>query len=89
MGSECQVSEYSLELDVPGGHTTEVYHGSDLECTVSDLLPGSTYHFRVRALNDGGVSDSVFCFMQIHTPRIISCVFSVLSLYSFVYLNGY
>ncbi|XP_075058235.1 fibronectin type III domain-containing protein 3B [Mixophyes fleayi] len=52
--SGCQVSEYSLELGVPGGHTTEVYHGCDLECTVSDLLPGSTYQFRVRALNDGG-----------------------------------
>ncbi|XP_044147913.1 fibronectin type III domain-containing protein 3B isoform X2 [Bufo gargarizans] len=50
----CQVSEYSLELGVPGGHTTEVYHGCDLECTVSDLLPGSTYQFRVRAQNDGG-----------------------------------
>ncbi|KAG9494077.1 hypothetical protein GDO78_001751 [Eleutherodactylus coqui] len=50
----CQVSEYSLELGVPGGHTTEVYHGCDLECTVSDLLPGSTYQFRLRALNDGG-----------------------------------
>ncbi|XP_073434942.1 fibronectin type III domain-containing protein 3B isoform X1 [Dendrobates tinctorius] len=50
----CQVSEYSLELGVPGGHTIEVYHGCDLECTVSDLLPGSTYQFRVRALNDGG-----------------------------------
>ncbi|KAM3931373.1 fibronectin type III domain-containing protein 3B isoform 1-T2 [Leptodactylus fuscus] len=50
----CQVSEYSLELGVPGGQTTEVYHGCDLECTVSDLLPGSTYQFRVRALNDGG-----------------------------------
>ncbi|XP_075717735.1 fibronectin type III domain-containing protein 3B isoform X2 [Rhinoderma darwinii] len=50
----CQVSEYSLELGVPEGHTTEVYHGCDLNCTVRDLLPGSTYQFRVRALNDGG-----------------------------------
>ncbi|KAG8581263.1 hypothetical protein GDO81_007605 [Engystomops pustulosus] len=50
----CPVSEYSLELGVPGEQTTEVYHGCDLECTVSDLLPGSTYQFRVRALNDGG-----------------------------------
>ncbi|XP_056421169.1 fibronectin type III domain-containing protein 3B [Hyla sarda] len=51
---ECQVSEYSLELSIPEGHTTEVYHGCELECTVSDLLPGSTYQFKVRALNDGG-----------------------------------
>ncbi|XP_053566114.1 fibronectin type III domain-containing protein 3B [Bombina bombina] len=50
----CQVVEYSLEISVPGGDATEVYHGCDLECTVSELLPGTTYHFRVRALNDGG-----------------------------------
>ncbi|XP_028913799.1 fibronectin type III domain-containing protein 3B isoform X2 [Ornithorhynchus anatinus] len=52
--SGCQVSEYSVEMTEPEAVASEVYHGPDLECTVSNLLPGTLYHFRVRALNDGG-----------------------------------
>nr|XP_060623504.1 fibronectin type III domain-containing protein 3B [Anolis sagrei ordinatus]XP_060623505.1 fibronectin type III domain-containing protein 3B [Anolis sagrei ordinatus] len=48
------ISAYSVEMTEPEEVTSEVYHGPDLECTVSNLLPGTTYHFRVRALNDGG-----------------------------------
>ncbi|NXA51464.1 FND3B protein, partial [Nothocercus julius] len=52
--SGCPVSEYSVEMTEPEEVISEVYHGPDLECTVSNLLPGTTYRFRVRALNDGG-----------------------------------
>ncbi|NWH69726.1 FND3B protein, partial [Piaya cayana] len=52
--SGCPVSEYSVEMTEPEEVVSEVYHGPDLECTVSNLLPGATYQFRVRALNDGG-----------------------------------
>ncbi|KAJ7401377.1 hypothetical protein BTVI_96666 [Pitangus sulphuratus] len=52
--SGCPVSEYSVEMTAPEEVVSEVYHGPDLECTVSNLLPGATYGFRVRALNDGG-----------------------------------
>ncbi|XP_064020903.1 fibronectin type III domain-containing protein 3B isoform X1 [Pogoniulus pusillus] len=52
--SGCPVSEYSVEMTEPEEVVSEVYHGPDLECTVSNLLPGATYGFRVRALNDGG-----------------------------------
>lgn len=45
----------SVEMTEPEEVVSEVYHGPDLECTVSNLLPGATYRFRVRALNDGGV----------------------------------
>ncbi|NXU98017.1 FND3B protein, partial [Cettia cetti] len=52
--SGCPVSEYSVEMTAPEEVVSEVYHGPELECTVSSLLPGATYRFRVRALNDGG-----------------------------------
>uniref|UniRef100_A0A8U8AM45 Uncharacterized protein n=1 Tax=Geospiza parvula TaxID=87175 RepID=A0A8U8AM45_GEOPR len=50
----CPVSEYSVEMTAPEEVVSEVYHGAELECTVGSLLPGATYGFRVRALNDGG-----------------------------------
>ncbi|XP_006745820.1 fibronectin type III domain-containing protein 3B [Leptonychotes weddellii] len=49
-----QVSEYSVEMTEPEDVASEVYHGPELECTVGNLLPGTMYRFRVRALNDGG-----------------------------------
>ncbi|NWS52592.1 FND3B protein, partial [Chunga burmeisteri] len=52
--SDCPISEYSVEMTEPEEVVSEVYHGPDVECTVSNLLPGATYRFRVRALNDGG-----------------------------------
>ncbi|XP_068001120.1 fibronectin type III domain-containing protein 3B [Melanerpes formicivorus] len=52
--SGCPISEYSVEMTEPEEVVSEVYHGPDLECTVGNLLPGATYQFRVRALNDGG-----------------------------------
>ncbi|XP_036207774.1 fibronectin type III domain-containing protein 3B isoform X8 [Myotis myotis] len=52
--SGCEVSEYSVEMTEPEDVASEVYHGPELECTVGNLLPGTMYRFRVRALNDGG-----------------------------------
>ncbi|ELW60919.1 Fibronectin type III domain-containing protein 3B [Tupaia chinensis] len=52
--SGCEVSEYSVEVTEPEDVASEVYHGPELQCTVGNLLPGTVYRFRVRALNDGG-----------------------------------
>ncbi|XP_039194047.1 fibronectin type III domain-containing protein 3B [Crotalus tigris] len=52
--SSGHISAYSIEMTGPEEVVSEVYHGPDLECTISNLLPGTTYQFRVRALNDGG-----------------------------------
>lgn len=57
--TSCHISAYSVEMTGPEEAVSEVYHGPDLECTITNLLPGRTYHFRVKALNDGGVRELV------------------------------
>ncbi|XP_078415576.1 fibronectin type-III domain-containing protein 3A isoform X2 [Cetorhinus maximus] len=50
-----QVMSYRLEMSTSDlTDPKEVYHGPDMECTVSSLLPGKLYSFRLRAANKAG-----------------------------------
>uniref|UniRef100_A0A671Q5U4 Fibronectin type III domain-containing protein 3B-like n=1 Tax=Sinocyclocheilus anshuiensis TaxID=1608454 RepID=A0A671Q5U4_9TELE len=48
--------EFSLEMCAmeEGSEPTEVYCGPKTECTVGNLLPGTTHRFQVRAANSAG-----------------------------------
>ncbi len=64
-GEESENVEFSLEMCAmeEGSEPTEVYCGSKAECTVGNLLPGTTYRFQVRASNSAGVSHPA-CMIQ-------------------------
>ncbi|XP_072440655.1 fibronectin type-III domain-containing protein 3A isoform X1 [Chiloscyllium punctatum] len=50
-----QVIGYRLEMSASDlTEFKEVYQGPDTECTVSSLLPGKMYSFRLRAVNKAG-----------------------------------
>lgn len=48
-------TEFCLEMSSTDGKCTEVYRGPSLDCTLTSLLPGASYRFRVRGANKAGV----------------------------------
>jgi hypothetical protein len=76
------LSEFEVEMTSPNSSRQQAYRGKDTECIVTDLSPGQTYVFQVRAFNRVGVSISccgihaafniVFC-----KSNYIACVYKI------------
>jgi hypothetical protein len=49
------VTEYEVIVTKPDNSSQPAYFGSDVECVVAELLPGTPYLFQVRAINKAGV----------------------------------
>ena len=50
------MSEFAVQMVTPDNTCREVYKGRDLDCIVTEVSPGRTYLFQVRAFNRVGVS---------------------------------
>ncbi|XP_021928755.1 fibronectin type-III domain-containing protein 3A isoform X2 [Zootermopsis nevadensis] len=48
------LSEFEVEMTSPNSSRQQTYRGKDAECIVSNLCPGQTYVFQVRAFNRVG-----------------------------------
>ncbi|XP_069745767.1 fibronectin type-III domain-containing protein 3A isoform X2 [Narcine bancroftii] len=76
-----QVTSYKLEMSASDlNDTKEVYQGPNIECTVSNLLPGRMYNFRLRAANKAGygpfsekceICTAAGCPDQCNAPQVV------------------
>lgn len=48
------VVDYEVEMELPDASKRLVHKSKEIECTVSDLNPGCSYSFKVRATNRVG-----------------------------------
>lgn len=68
MDGGAPVTEYTVEMsEADQGSRRQLYQGPETDCTASNLLPGQTYCFWVKAANQAGVRNSLHSETEIRT----------------------
>jgi hypothetical protein len=65
------LTEFEVEMKSPNSSWQQSYRGKDTDCIITELSPGQTYVFHVRAFNRVGVSTSHFIITT--TGNLVSC----------------
>jgi len=65
------LTEFEVEMKSPNSSWQQSYRGKDTDCIITELSPGQTYVFHVRAFNRVGVSTSHFVIPA--TGNLVSC----------------
>jgi len=65
------LTEFEVEMKSPNSSWQQSYRGKDTDCIITELSPGQTYVFHVRAFNRVGVSTSHFVLPA--TDNSVSC----------------
>jgi hypothetical protein len=74
------LTEFEVEMKSPNSSWQQSYRGKDTDCIITELSPGQTYVFHVRAFNRVGVSTSHFVIRA--TGSLVSCKSDTVAFYT-------
>lgn len=74
------LTEFEVEMKSPNSSWQQSYRGKDTDCIITELSPGQTYVFHVRAFNRVGVSKHHFVVLV--SGNFVSCKSDCIAFYT-------